>query len=172
MELPTAKVSTNDALTLTAHRLAMIGRAPRKRRQVCCIVTQNETLMVYMDFREWIGQWKKKLKGKQDRCNCSPGLARVYNFLLTFVSCAKMGLRSLLCLKCLVVAGCHWHFNAKSVSHMDWNSLIAFGCLKKFHCNQGFVVLGPLILFDVVLHCTVSGHQNSVQKFLSWISCF
>ncbi|KAJ6893839.1 phospho-N-acetylmuramoyl-pentapeptide-transferase [Populus alba x Populus x berolinensis] len=83
MELPTAKVSTNDALTLTAHRLAMIGRAPRKRRQVFCIVTQNETLMVYMDFRD----------------------------------CAKMGLRSLLCLKCLVVAG--------------------------------FIVLGPLILFDV-----------------------
>ncbi|KAJ6979423.1 hypothetical protein NC653_027537 [Populus alba x Populus x berolinensis] len=71
MELPTAKVSTNDALTLTAHRLAMIGRAPRKRRQVSCIVTQNETLMVYMDFRD----------------------------------CAKMGLRSLWCLKCLVVAG-------------------------------------------------------------------
>lgn len=52
MELPTTKVSTNDALTLTAHRLAMIGRAPPKRRQVSCIVMQNETLMVYMDFRE------------------------------------------------------------------------------------------------------------------------
>ncbi|KAJ6416875.1 hypothetical protein OIU84_002707 [Salix udensis] len=32
MELPTTKVSTNDSLTLTAHRLAMIGRAPPKRR--------------------------------------------------------------------------------------------------------------------------------------------
>lgn len=36
VDLPTTTVSTHDALTVTAHRLAMIGRGRRKRRQVRC----------------------------------------------------------------------------------------------------------------------------------------
>lgn len=40
-DLPSVFVSNNDALTLTAHRLAMIGRARRRHRQVCQINQVN-----------------------------------------------------------------------------------------------------------------------------------
>lgn len=36
-DLPSVFLSNNDALTVTAHRLAMIGRARRRHRQVCQI---------------------------------------------------------------------------------------------------------------------------------------
>ncbi|PKI67984.1 hypothetical protein CRG98_011580 [Punica granatum] len=35
VELPRVKVSTNDALTMTAHRFAMIGRRRKRHRLVC-----------------------------------------------------------------------------------------------------------------------------------------
>lgn len=59
MELPTAKVSTNDALTLTAHRLAMIGRAPRKRRNKLgtlinlCLLAFLTVLLLFVDWCAW-----------------------------------------------------------------------------------------------------------------------
>lgn len=35
VDLPTITVSINDALTVTAHRLAMLGRGRKRHRQVC-----------------------------------------------------------------------------------------------------------------------------------------
>lgn len=35
VDLPTVSVSNNDALTVTAHRLATLGRGHKKHRQVC-----------------------------------------------------------------------------------------------------------------------------------------
>lgn len=35
VDLPTITVSNNDALTVTAHRLAMLGRGRKRHRQVC-----------------------------------------------------------------------------------------------------------------------------------------
>lgn len=35
VELPAIRVSNNDALTLTAHRLAMLGIGRKRHRQVC-----------------------------------------------------------------------------------------------------------------------------------------
>lgn len=35
IDLPSVSVSNNDALTVTAHRLATLGRGSKKYRQVC-----------------------------------------------------------------------------------------------------------------------------------------
>ncbi|KAJ6292786.1 hypothetical protein OIU78_024881 [Salix suchowensis] len=59
MELPTTKVSTNDSLTLTAHRLAMIGRAPPKRRNKLGtlinlgLIAFLTVLLLFVDWCAW-----------------------------------------------------------------------------------------------------------------------
>lgn len=65
-DLPSVFVSNNDALTLTAHRLAMIGRARRRHRQVYQISSQYfffffielfPCLMqniIYLNFMRWV----------------------------------------------------------------------------------------------------------------------
>ncbi|CAL1403164.1 unnamed protein product [Linum trigynum] len=59
MDLPTSKVSTNDAVTLTAHRLGLIGRGHRRHRVNYGIwnnfglITFLTVLLLFIDWRAW-----------------------------------------------------------------------------------------------------------------------
>ncbi|WRX25867.1 Glycosyl transferase [Theobroma cacao] len=43
VDLPPVRVSTDDAITMTTHRLALIGRGQRRHRQVCCSISNLPT---------------------------------------------------------------------------------------------------------------------------------
>ncbi|CAI0545142.1 unnamed protein product [Linum tenue] len=59
MDLPTSKVSTNDAVTVTAHRLGLIGRGHRRHRinygiwNNFGLITFLTVLLLFIDWRAW-----------------------------------------------------------------------------------------------------------------------